>query len=88
MSVESRGARRPKVTRKPSRLVLLLIKDQPPWRRLTMTSIQRCLQVSLLPHPTLSPFQRQRLLTSVGGGEGERERERELGLLLWHSPRY
>jgi hypothetical protein len=65
VSVQSRCARRPKVRRKPSRLVLLLIKDQPPWRRLAMTSIQTCLQVYLLPHPTLSPFQRQLLLTSV-----------------------
>ena len=65
VSAQSRGARRPKVTRNPWRLVLLLIKDQPPWRRLAMTSIQRCLQVPLLPHPTLSPFQRQLLLTSV-----------------------
>jgi hypothetical protein len=46
-------------------VVLLLIKDQPPRQRLAMTSIQRCLQVPLLPHPTLSSFQRQLLLTSV-----------------------
>ena len=49
--------------RKPSRLVLLLIKDQPQLgRRLVMTSIQR---VYLRPHPTLSPFQHQLFLTSA-----------------------
>ena len=53
-----RTGKRPKrlrVRRKPSRLVLLLIKDQPQLRRrLVVTSIQR---VYLRPHPMLSPFQ-------------------------------
>jgi hypothetical protein len=61
-----RTGKRPKrlrVRRKPSRLVLLLIKDQPQLRRrLVVTSIQR---VYLCPHPMLSPFQQQRFLTSA-----------------------
>ena len=63
MSAQARDAKRPRVRRKPLRLVLLLIKDQPQLgRRLVMTSIQR---VYLRPHPTLSPFQQQLFLTSA-----------------------
>jgi hypothetical protein len=53
-----KGAMRLRVRREPSRLVLLLIKDQPRLRRrLVVTSIQR---VYLRPHPMLSPIQQQR----------------------------
>jgi hypothetical protein len=40
VSVQSRGARRPKVRRNPSQLVLLLTKDQPPWLWLANTVAQ------------------------------------------------
>ena len=51
VSAQARDAKRPRVRRKPLRLVLLLIKDQPQLgRRLVMTSIPR---VYLCPHPTL-----------------------------------
>jgi hypothetical protein len=40
----------------------LIMKDQLPWRRLAMTSIQR---VNLRPHPTLSHFQQQLFLTNA-----------------------
>ena len=63
MSEQARIAKRLKMRRKPSLLVLLLIKDQPRLgRQLVMTSIQR---VYLRPHPTLSLFQQQRFLTST-----------------------
>jgi len=58
VSAQARDAMRLRVRREPSRLVLLLIKDQPRLRRrLVVTSIQR---VYLRPHPMLSPFQQQR----------------------------
>jgi len=61
MSEQARIAKRLKMRRKPSLLVLLLIKDQPRLgRQLVMTSIQR---VYLRPHPTLSLFQQQLSLT-------------------------
>ena len=63
MIAQAKTAKRLKVRRKPSRLVLLLIKDQPRLgRRLVMTSIQRAY---LRPHPMLSPFQQQRFSTSA-----------------------
>ena len=63
VSAQARDAQRLRVRRKPSRLVLLLIKDQPQLgRRLVMTSIQI---VYLRPHPALSPFQQQLFLTSA-----------------------
>ena len=64
VSAQARDAKRPRVRRKPSRLVLLLIKDQPRLgRRLVMTSIQRAY---LRPRPMISPFQQQWFLTSAG----------------------
>ena len=53
--------KRLRVRRKPSLLVLLLIKDQPRLgQQLVMTRFQR---VYLCPHPMLSPFQEQQFLT-------------------------
>jgi hypothetical protein len=63
VSAQARDSKRLRVRRKPLRLVLLLIKDQPRLgRRLVMTSIQR---VYLRPHPIQSPFQQELIFTSA-----------------------